>query len=301
MRRLVILLVFGVLLVAVPMTVLADPPSTDAQAIAALQQKVASLEARIATLQAQAQEYTFLREDTQRYRAHMETEMARYQDFLGHEMDRTMAGFEWIVSIGAALLVLAGAILAFMFGRSLKVVRQEVVERTTQEMDKIAHQCVSTVNGELDAFHRAVNVEANLQQARVLVTGASEGELYEEQQLLRNWGVKNVEERTFDPKKFAAYIQKHRPDVVVFCYRPLGEAKQDDRVHEVVKVLKNGGRPIPLLVYTFDATKQIRVEGNDMAALSQYRWVVFANFPATLVSHVHEFARSFAARSRSVS
>jgi len=131
------------------------------------------------------------------------------------------------------------------------------------------------------AFSRQWKLYQNLKRPVIVLTPISEngaplpdGEMKNEITLLKSNGFLNVSSEGAD---YRAFDPTGKHCVVVLGYRP-GMAGLND----ILTRIKNNH--VPLIVYTYG--ENAAVHGKDKELFNQYPYMLYANFPLTLLNHI---------------
>lgn len=128
----------------------------------------------------------------------------------------------------------------------------------------------------------------NLKRPVIILTPISEdrapivgGEMKNEISLLKSSGLLNISSADTN---YQAFDPTGRHCVVVLGYMP-GMAGLEDMMTR----MKNNH--VPLVVYTYG--KNTAVQGRDKELFDQYPYVLYANFPLTLLNHIFSTVASY--------
>ena len=238
-----------------------------------------------------AQELQFLKSEIENYRKFIQEEREQHQKFLESYYDKTLTLFEIIGGIIVFLISILGITSVWQIKKSVA----QLFEKYTVEL--IANEN-KPLKLSIQDLKNIINRETRYLSKRIMFLCTNEDRAKLEQcelPMIYARGIKN--ENLLVTSQFDAIskaVQNNTVDLMLYYYNPSTDEK-DLIFEELINLLINSGKKIPLIIYNFEKPGvRGQLFNDDSTLMRSYPYHLAANFPITFVNHIYTTINYFA-------
>ncbi len=284
------------------------PIPIEADEITELQSKINDLEKEIIILQGKATNYDYLKEENENYRTYVENELKNYREFVENERAGLFNTISTIFTILGAVITILGIIsgiflfyMRYVFSNSIKEFQEKIKSKFTEiesKFTEIEHDAVNDFGKIIDEkltqissetfFHilkQMVSEQLSLKKSKIIVMGSKD-----EIDIMKKTEIPAIESKgvavlppVYEVDDFKTKLDNNEFDIIIYRFT----SNEDPYLHEVIKSLIASEKKIPLLLYNYEKGSVT------MSKDYTYKWIVYANLPSTLLSHLFTLPFAF--------
>lgn len=227
-------------------------------------------------------EYQFLKEEIRNFRDQIALERQAHREFL----EDTYSKLAWFIGVVAAVV---GGIIIFFDIRTKKDIKDTVQRRFREYTKGLIDEENERINISISDLKKIINRETSYLNKQIVFLGAEK-----DRQKFQNRELQLINARGIQFIKFAEkaeeinkLIAAEKIDLIIYYYDPT-ENKNDPVLHQLISILDNNGKKIPLLVYNYEKEGEGgRLFHSDREKVQTYPYHIIPNSPITLINHLY--------------